>query len=404
MKKKFLLILILAVASFSTIAQNADDQTKYVPSNWGGWKNLSLGTTDITYYTKTQLPMDVQVSGQTVHVAWTDWKPNADGDYCLWYRRSTDAGRTWEEPRAIVKSKTMKMGDINYVGGNFGSNSKWMEVEGQNVHFVTVLSAESNENAEVYYTYSHDGGKTFQTRKIADGSEGDGHYWYGRPHVEADGQTLVIAFQGSRYNGTNYKTRVLTSFDGGTTFTDKTIDTTQELVDLQVSGRQWAVLGNDMYWYYNMHWGNVYISTSSDGGETITTQNVAPLVREETSWCQLNYMTGFNGQSFNYRAQMTLEGNVINVIFKGCAEDLGDPHPTNDRNHTIFRRSTNFGKTWTKAMYLPESKGTVGAIAATEQTEHKIPNNTTAFVFIFNSSKFIYTAICLPLKRQQLRF
>ncbi|MBR3548069.1 MAG: exo-alpha-sialidase, partial [Bacteroidaceae bacterium] len=118
MKKKFLLILILAVASFSTIAQNADDQTKYVPSNWGGWKNLSLGTTDITYYTKTQLPMDVQVSGQTVHVAWTDWKPNADGDYCLWYRRSTDAGRTWEEPRAIVKSKTMKMGDINYVGGN----------------------------------------------------------------------------------------------------------------------------------------------------------------------------------------------------------------------------------------------------------------------------------------------
>ena len=51
-------------------------------------------------------------------------------------------------------------------------------------------------------------------------------------------------------------------------------------------------------------------------------------------------MKGFNGQSFNYHAQMTLEGNVINVIFKGCAEDLGDPHPTNDRNHTIFRRST----------------------------------------------------------------
>ena len=367
MKKKFLLILMLAVASFSTIAQNADDQTKYVPSNWGGWKNLSLGTTDITYYTKTQLPMDVQVSGQTVHVAWTDWKPNADGDYCLWYRRSTDAGRTWEEPRAIVKSKTMKMGDINYVGGNFGSNSKWMEVEGQNVHFVTVLSAENNENAEVYYTYSHDSGKTFQMRKIADGSEGDGHYWYGRPHVEADGQTLVIAFQGSRYNGTNYKTRVLTSFDGGATFTDKTIDTTQELVDLQVSGRQWAVLGNDMYWYYNMHWGNVYISTSSDGGETITTQNVAPLVREDTSWCQLTYMKGFNGASFNYHAQMTLEGDVINVIFQGCAEDQGDLHPTNDRNHTIFRRSTDFGKTWTKAMYLPESKDTYCAIAAKGQ-------------------------------------
>jgi hypothetical protein len=30
------------------------------------------------------------------------------------------------------------------------------------------------------------------------------------------------------------------------------IDTTQDLVDLKVSGRQWAVLGNDMYWNYNM--------------------------------------------------------------------------------------------------------------------------------------------------------
>ncbi len=365
-KKRFRQIAFLALLMSSSPAWAQDGQ-QYVPSNWGEWKNLSLGTTDISYYTGNQLPMDVQVSGQTIHVAWTDWKPNAEGEFCLWYRRSTDAGRTWEEPRAIVKSKTMNMGDINYVGGSYGSNAKWMEVEGQDVHFVTVLSAESNENAEVYYTYSHDGGKTFQTRKIADGSEGDGHYWYGRPHVEADGQTLVIAFQGSRFNGTSYKTRVLTSFDGGTTFTDKTIDTTQDLVDLQVSGRQWAVLGNDMYWYYNMHWGNVYISTSSDGGETITTQNVAPLVREETSWCQLTYMKGFNGQSFNYHAQMTLEGDVINVIFQGCAEDLGDPHPTNDRNHTIFRRSTDFGKTWTDAMYLPESKDTYCAIAAKGQ-------------------------------------
>ena len=152
MKKKRIWQIAFLALLLSSSPVWAQDGQQYVPSTWGEWKNLSLGTTDITYYTKTQLPMDVQVSGQTVHVAWTDWKPNAEGEFCLWYRRSTDAGRTWEEPRAIVKSKTMKMGDINYVGGNFGSNSKWMEVEGQNVHFVTVLSAESNENAEVDYS------------------------------------------------------------------------------------------------------------------------------------------------------------------------------------------------------------------------------------------------------------
>ena len=369
MKKPFKLFIALLLA-IPIVAQAADDQ--YVPSNWGGWQNLSLGTTDITYYTKTLLPMDVQVSGQTVHVAWTDWKPNAAGEYCLWYRRSTDAGKTWEEPQAIVKSTTMNMTDINYVGGNFGTNAKWMEVEGQDVHFVTIIKSVTSDNVEqsqLLYTYSHDGGATFQQRVLAESSQEEGFYKYrtfayGRPHVEADGQTVVIAFQ---YSNDGYKTRVLTSFDGGQTFNNKLINTVQELCDLKVSGRQWAVLGNDMYWYYNMHWGNVYISTSSDGGETITTQNVAPLVREETSWCSLEYMKGFNGQSFNYHAQMTLEGDIINVIFRGCAEDLGDPHPTNDRAHTIFRRSTDFGKTWTKAMYLPESKGTVGAIAAKGQ-------------------------------------
>ena len=90
---------------------------------------------------------------------------------------------------------------------------------------------------------------------------------------------------------------------------------------MQVSGKRWAVLGNDMYWNYNMWWGNVYVSTSTDGGETITTQNNAPLVKDDTSWCSLEYMKGSNGASYNYHPQMTLEGNTINVIIRGCAKN-----------------------------------------------------------------------------------
>ena len=371
MKKLTLLAFALALLPWMGIS--AADTDQYVPSNWGGWKNLSLGTTDTTYYTKVQLPMDVQVSGQTVHVAWTDWKPNAAGEYCLWYRRSTDGGRTWEEPRAVVKSATMRMTDLNNVGATFGCNAKWMEVEGQNVHFVTTHNSQDGGNGEVWYTCSHDGGQTFETRTIADGSQGDGHYYYGRPHVVADGQTLVIAFQGSRYGGSAANTNVLTSFDGGATFNAKQIGTKQSLADLQVSGRQWAVLGNFYEWNYMMLWGNVYISTSNDGGETITTQNIAPIVidseREWTdrSWGDLNYMKGGNGASYNYHAQMTLEGDVINVIYEGCIEAVEDKRPTNDRAHTVFCRSTDFGKTWTDAMYLPESNGSAGAIAAKGQ-------------------------------------
>ena len=348
----------------SLTSMAADDTQQYVPSNYGGWQNLSASVNDLTYYDSNQLPMQAAVSGQTLHVFWVDWKPNVRGEYCVYYRRSTDAGKTWEAARAIVKSKDLSMVDINYVGGSFGSNAKWYNVEGQNVQVVTVLKSEDGNNSELLFTYSTDGGKTFQQRTLAKGSEGDGHFYYGRPHVVSDGQTLVIAFQNSRYNGSSYKTRVLTSFDGGSTFKDKEIDKTQELVDVKVSGKQWAVLGNDMYWSYNMWWGNVYISTSTDGGETITTQNVAPLVKDDTSWCSLEYMKGHNGDAYNYHPQMTLEGNVINVIFRGCAKEVEDKSPTNDRNHTIFRRSTDFGKTWTEAIYLPESDGSDCTIAA----------------------------------------
>ena len=362
MKRKLHLLLFMLLISLTGMA--ADDMNQFVPSNFGGWQNLSLSVNDTTCYTSDPLPMQAAVSGKTVHVFWTDWRPNAQGETCVYYRRSTDAGKTWENARAIVASKTISTTDINYVGGSFGSNAKWYNVEGQNVQVVTVVKSENGENSELLYTYSTDGGQTFQQRTLAKGSEGDGHYYYGRPHIVSDGQTVVIAFQNARYNGSNYKTRVLTSFDGGATFKDKEIDMVQNFVDLQVSGTRWAVLGNDMYWNYNMWWGNVYISTSTDGGESISTQNVAPLVKDDTSWCQLEYMSGFNGASFNYHPQMTLEGDVMNVIFAGCAVEVEGKSPTQDRAHTIFRRSTDGGKTWTEAMYLPESNGSEGAIAA----------------------------------------
>ena len=362
MKRKLQLLLLLLLTSLTGMA--ADDMQQYVPSNFGGWKNLSASVNDLTHYTTDPLPMQAAVSGKTIHVFWADWKPNAAGEYCIYYRRSTDAGKTWEDARAIVKSKNMSLADINYVGGNFGSNAKWYNVDGQNVQVVTPVKSDDGNNSELLFTNSTDGGKTFQQRILAKGSDGDGHYYYGRPHVVSDGQTLVVAFQHSRFNSTSYKTRVLTSFDGGSSFNDKEIDTVQDLVDVKVSGKRWAVLGNDMYWYYNMWWGNVYISTSTDGGETITTQNVAPLVKDDTSWCSLEYMKGFNGASFNYHPQMTLEGDVINVIFRGCAEEVEGKSPTDDRNHTIFRRSTDGGKTWTRAIYIPDTNGSEGAIAA----------------------------------------
>ena len=369
MKKLNLLLLFLFALPIGMLADGSTQQ--FVPSNFGGWQNLSASVNDISYYTSDPLPMQAAVSGKTVHVFWADWKPNASGEYCIYYRRSTDAGKTWEDARGIVASKNLSMVDINYVGGSLGSNAKWYNVEGQNVQIVTILKSEDGNNSELLFTYSTNGGQTFQQRILAKGSDGDGHYFFGRPHIVSDGQTLVIAFQNSRYNYSSYKTRVLTSFDGGTTFTDKEIETIQSLGDVQVSGKRWAVLGEKDEWNNGMLRGNVYLSTSNDAGETITTQNIAPIVNDkeregwdDRSWGSLEFMKGNNGNAYNYHPLMTLEGDVINVAFRGCAEEVERKRPTNDRNHTIFRRSTDGGKTWTKAIYLPKSNGSNCTIAA----------------------------------------
>ena len=97
--KKNLFVMALMLTSLMGMA--ADDLQQFVPSNYGGWQNLSISVNDTSCYTSDPLPMQAAVSGKTVHVFWNDWKPNAEGDYCVYYRRSTDAGKTWEDPRAI---------------------------------------------------------------------------------------------------------------------------------------------------------------------------------------------------------------------------------------------------------------------------------------------------------------
>ena len=358
--------MALMAVTMLSVAQNSGDMTKHLPANWGGWVNLSYNVNDTTYYTSDLLPMQAAVSGKTLHVFWLDWKPNAQGEYSIWYRRSTDAGRTWEDARAIVKAKGLSMSDGNYLATCIGGNSKWYDVQGQNVRLATVINSGDGQEEELLYTWSTNGGKTFQQRAVAKGSDGAGYYNFYRPHVVSDGQTVVIAVQQAQYNNSDYRTRVLTSFDGGATFTDKLIDTVNQLGDVQVSGRRWALLGNHTDWYVGN--GNVYLSTSTDGGETISTQNIAPILNDGRSWCGLNYMSGLNGQSWNYHPQMTLEGDVINVLFQGCI-DKDEEHPgyNSNRAHAVFRRSTDGGKTWNDAMYVPGTNGSWGAIAAKGQ-------------------------------------
>ena len=124
MKKKHLLLLLALAASFAVTAQNAGDLTKYLPSNWGNWQNLTYGVADSAEWTVDHKPLEIQISGSTIHAAWMERAKQNDGKYPLYYRRSTDGGKTWEAPQLIISSNN----DWTTTSG--GMNSHWMQVEG----------------------------------------------------------------------------------------------------------------------------------------------------------------------------------------------------------------------------------------------------------------------------------
>lgn len=52
--------LFIAALLLSTLDVQAADSGQPMPSNWGGWQNLTYGITDATYESTSFLPMQVK--------------------------------------------------------------------------------------------------------------------------------------------------------------------------------------------------------------------------------------------------------------------------------------------------------------------------------------------------------
>lgn len=316
------LMLMLALMLTTLTGRSATDLDQLLPSNWGGWQNLTYGITNAEYLTSYTFPMQVETAGQAIHLIWWEKGKDADGLYRLYYRRSTDLGRTWEDAK-IIGTSHEELPENGY------GNQRWMTVSGNYIH---ILFPDFNGyESELNYIRSIDGGNTFTTTTLR---SGDAPYY--SPHIECDGQTVAISITVYNNNGL----RVISSLDGGETFNDTLIVQPQRLVDLKVQGNNWALLG-----YGD---GKIYHTTSSDGGKNYTTQNIARKAADD------NYYADF-WTPFTY-SHMAMDGNNINVIYMGSLSD-GDPAPWDDMLHTIFQRSTDGGKTWSEPKYLPGSCG-----------------------------------------------
>ncbi len=333
--KKLLIKLALLAVPMLAAAQTADNLKQSLPSEWGGWQNLTYGVTDITAYSKSLFTMEVETSGKTIHLLWQENGKDADGLYRMYYRRSADLGRTWEEARLISTSKEKLYRENNHL----------LAVNGSSV-YIFCPSKDADDRWKLRFARSTDGGASFTTVDLEQFGTGSVTQNLDMYYAGCDGQTVVFATHHS--DGTGRKElRAYTSTDGGQNFQllkwqlegypfgeRRTYPSFHQIADLQVQDGKWTMVCWD-----DDKSTKVLLNSSSDGGKTLVTQNVT-----QRGTGRYNYWSNMPG----YRPQMVMQGNTIDLIYYGKLDD-------GDEEMIVYQRSTDGGKTWGEPKYLPDS-------------------------------------------------
>ena len=333
--KELLIKLALLAMPMMAAAQTADHLKQSLPSEWGGWQNLTYGVTDINTLTNKLFPMEVETAGNAIHLLWQENGKDADGLYRMYYRRSTDLGRTWEQAQLISTSP-----DKLYV-----ENNHLMTVSGSNV-YIFCPSVRANDN-HLRFARSTDGGASFTTVDLEQFGTGSVTQNLSQYYVASNGQT--VAFASRHTDGTGRKElRTYTSTDGGQNFQllkwqlegypfgeRRTYPDYQKIADFQVEGGKWTMVCWD-----DDKGAKIVLNSSSDGGKTLVTQNVT-----QRGTGRYNYWSNMPG----YRPQMVMQGNTIDLIYHGKLND-------GDSEKIVYQRSTDGGQTWGEPQYLPDSR------------------------------------------------
>ena len=333
--KELLIKLALLAMPMMAAAQTADHLKQSLPSEWGGWQNLTYGVTDITAYSTNILPMEVETSGKTIHLLWQENGKDADGLYRMYYRRSADLGRTWEEAKLISTSKEKLYRENNHL----------MTVSGSSV-YIFCPSKDADDRWKLRFARSTDGGASFTTVDLEQFGTGSVTQHLSQYYTGSEGQTVVFATRHT--DGTGRKElRAYTSTDGGQKFQllkwqlegypfgeRRPYPDFHQIADLQVQDGKWT-----MVCWNDVNGAKILLNSSSDGGKTLVTQDVT-----QQGTGHYTYWSNMPG----YRPQMVMQGNTIDLIYDGKLND-------GDEEMIVYQRSNDGGKTWGEPKYLPDS-------------------------------------------------
>jgi hypothetical protein len=161
----------------------------YKRSTDGG---VSWGTdTRLTNFTGTSMRPSISSSGSVVHIVWHD---NRDGNDEIYYKCSTDGGTSWGT-------------DTRLTNNSASSTVPSLAVSGQNVH--VVWQENRDGNLEIYYNRSTDGGVSWGTdTRLTNNSDTSMS-----PSISVSSSTVHVVWHDTR-NG-NYEIYYKRSTDGG---------------------------------------------------------------------------------------------------------------------------------------------------------------------------------------------
>lgn len=156
-------------------------------SSWGADTRLSNNSS------YSEFP-SVSVSASAVHVVWTD---NREGNYEIYYMRSSDGGTTWGPETRLTTNASFSL-------------TPSVKTIGSAVH--VVWRDNRDGNYEIYYKRSTDGGLTWgaDTRLV------NNIFDSGDPSISADGSVLITVWMDNRDG--NWRVYSKRSTDGGTTW------------------------------------------------------------------------------------------------------------------------------------------------------------------------------------------
>jgi hypothetical protein len=280
--------------------------------------------TRLTNYSAYSERPSVAVSGSIVHVVWRD---DRDGNYEIYYKRSTDAGVNWEADTRLTNNSAL---------------SAWpsVAVSGSIVH--VVWEDERDGNYEIYYKRSTDGGVTWE----ADTRLTNNSAWSEFPSVAVSGSMVQVVWNDER-DGNNeiYYKR---STDAGVTWEADTRLTNNSapswIPSVAVSGSIVHVV------WFDARDGNyeIYYKRSTDGG---------------VNWEADTRLT--NNSAWSEFPSVAVSGSTVHVVW----------YDRRDGNNEIYyKRSTAGGVTWGADTRLTNNSAYSGgpSVAVSGSTVHVV--------------------------------